>query len=199
VSGGVKEPHEEKKGGEAAGGGPSGISNALLKRALRGEREAMEALCEALRRRAYRMGLGALRDRDLAEDYAQEVMLRFVKSRGSLRDEQAFLGWFQQLEKHCLADFHRQRKSGMRLSGGETDDGGPEIASGGDGEGVIQSMMDVVHVLDRIPAKYRQLYDLLYVRGLNSKEAAVILGISSSTVRMRKTKLLRILASHLGD
>jgi RNA polymerase sigma-70 factor, ECF subfamily len=90
---------------------PPGAEELLLVRMARGgDREAFTMLVGRRQQGVRRFLLYLCRDRDVADDLAQQAFLRLWTSLGQLRDVDAFNGWFKQILVSVWRDELRRRK-----------------------------------------------------------------------------------------
>ena len=82
----------------------------LVQRARRGDREAFAVLAGAAVDRLYAVARLILRDAELAEDAAQETLVRAWRDLPSLRDAERFDAWIYRLTVRACADIGRQRR-----------------------------------------------------------------------------------------
>jgi len=82
----------------------------LVEQARRGDREAFAVLAGAAVDRLYAVARLILRDTDLAEDAAQEALVRAWRDLPSLREAQRFDAWLYRLTVRACADIGRQRR-----------------------------------------------------------------------------------------
>jgi RNA polymerase sigma-70 factor (ECF subfamily) len=81
----------------------------LVRSALEGCRAAFETLVERHQRSAIATCLAVLRDRQLAEDAAQDAFLAAYQSLKSLRDPSTFGGWLLSIARNRATRLVRQR------------------------------------------------------------------------------------------
>ncbi|MDD2292653.1 MAG: sigma-70 family RNA polymerase sigma factor [Bacteroidales bacterium] len=53
--------------------------------------------------------------------------------------------------------------------------------------------------IDKLPEKYRQIFEMSFEQGLKTAQIAQQLGISESTIKKRKSKMIKTLRNELGD
>jgi RNA polymerase sigma-70 factor, ECF subfamily len=82
----------------------------LVQRARRGDREAFSVLAGAAVDRLYAVARLILRDADLAEDAAQEALVRAWRDLPSLRDVDRFDAWLYRITVRACGDIGRQRR-----------------------------------------------------------------------------------------
>ncbi len=87
----------------------------LLARARQGEERAFRALVEPLRDRIYWRAVGALGDRDDADDVTQETLLRAFTRLDTFRGDARFSSWLYQVASNCIRmHLRKQRRHGAQ-------------------------------------------------------------------------------------
>jgi|SRR5579864_6573729 len=151
---------------------PLNIEVALIEAAAT-ENRSLERLIGTVWPEAYRLALGILRDRGLAEDAAQEACAAMAVSLSSLKSAGAFRAWFYRLVvNESIAISRRQRDKAMPL------DAAFETVEFDGAEA-----LDLANALRQLPPEQRAVVLLHYYVGLSSSEIAVAVRFPSSTVR----------------
>lgn len=150
----------------------------------RGGGDALEALIAEAWPSAYRVALVVLRDRDLAQDAAQEACVALTRSLDSLRTPASFAAWMHRIAVRCALDAARARARHASLEA---------LA---DREVVSDSAqaIDLYHALASLSPVQRAVVFLHYFAGLRSHEIAAAIGVLPPTVRfhlMRARRRLR--------
>jgi RNA polymerase sigma-70 factor (ECF subfamily) len=83
----------------------------LVVRARQGDLDAYGRLVQATQVMAYAVAVGILRDRELAEDAAQESFLRAYRRIGTLHDPAAFAGWLRRIVVTVALNMRRARRA----------------------------------------------------------------------------------------
>ena len=144
-----------------------------------------------------------LRDRNAAEDVAQETIRRVLEA---LRDQRirnldalpAFV--FQTARNICLHEARSARREGAALSRFA---GGQEVMTGPD-EDPVTGLIDrarrdeVRAAIQQLGPEDRELLQLLYVDAESASEIARRLAIDPGALRVRKHRALKRLGSLLG-
>jgi RNA polymerase sigma-70 factor (ECF subfamily) len=132
----------------------------------------------------YRRCLRLLRDREAAQDAAQEVFVKLVRDIAKLDDPQIVLPWIYRVAtNHCL---NVLRDRGRR---GEATLGDLEIA-GGPAEPSFPDKHLANAVLSRFDEGTRAVAVGVLVDGMGHEELASALGISRKTVERRLSRFL---------
>lgn len=180
--------------------------DALARAAASGDEEAFEALVRRVHRRVFRWALGRLGDPDEAEDTAQKVLLRLHRHLPEWRGEGRVTSWLYRITANVASNHAR----GLRPKGEAVDLQGEPGRSlgappGGDsGSGIVRRLYarEVAGLVETffrdLPARQRQIFDLVDLQGLEPAEVAELLDMNGSTVRAnlfkaRRTIRLRVL------
>ena len=81
-----------------------------MRQAKRGDREAFSVLATGAVDRLYAIARLVLRDADLADDAAQDALVRAWRDLPTLRDVERFDAWLYRLVVHSCADIGRRRR-----------------------------------------------------------------------------------------
>jgi RNA polymerase sigma-70 factor (ECF subfamily) len=143
-----------------------------------------------------------LGDRREAEDIAQEAFFRAFRSLESLAEPAAFLGWLLRIAQNLVTDKLRARKRTVSLDslgvGGE-----PGVAARKEApefERTLESAeetAEAMQALSDLPEKYREVVALKYLKGLDGRAMAKLLGEPEGTNRNRLFRALAKLRASL--
>lgn len=162
-------------------------------RGLFGISAQFRAQVEAQREPLYRLGYSWCRDAPLAEDLAQEVMLRALDRGVQLADGKRLKAWLCAILANCLKDHYRRTRSLEPLdedmpAQGET----PEGASASS-----QLAARVRAAVGRLPLGQRQVVTLIDLEGLSYAEVGEILEVPIGTVMSRLCRAREALRTRL--
>lgn len=191
-------------------------SEALVRRAARGDAEAVEALIRLhepnllafIRIRAP----AAIRERESVRDLLQEILLGFIQGleKVEYRSEAEFRAWLYTLAERRIHDRARHHARDKRNSRGalSLDDPGAMdqlLAQG------YSTAFSPAHSLlrkeeierletafEQLQAEEREVLSLAYFCGMNSTEIAGLLGIQPEAARKRKNRARTRLAALWG-
>jgi RNA polymerase sigma-70 factor, ECF subfamily len=123
----------------------------------------------------------------VADDLAQETLLKAFRSRASLRDETRLHAWVYQIAQCTLSDFNRRLSPVSRLRN-DTPQEQPQIAD--DVRAVLACSARCY--LGTLPTTYRLPVHLAEYEGLSHGEIAQKLGLSLAATksRVRRGKLM---------
>lgn len=174
-----------------------------------GSEEALYKLVKRHEKAVFNMCFRVIRNREEAEEAAQDVFLKAFKQLTKLQDHQKFAGWLMRIAYHRAIDHARLEKK-VPL---ELDEQG--------WQGIEDSMSKTPHqqladhdrkemielVLAKLPPLENGLMTLFYLQGMNVKEVAELSGLTESNVKVKlfrtrvvvKKLLKRQLGSELKD
>jgi RNA polymerase sigma-70 factor (ECF subfamily) len=174
---------------------------ALVRAARRGEVRALEQLLDRHQARVLRilrfLGIPA-QDR---EDVAQEIFIRVFRHLKGFRTGQEFGAWLYRVTVNAAHD-HRRRRGRLAqgeapwAEGTEHEDPGPGPAASVQGQELRRALESALELLSD---RERTIFVLREVEGLESREVARALGITSITVRRHLSRARRRLREALGE
>jgi RNA polymerase sigma-70 factor, ECF subfamily len=146
-------------------------------------------------RLAFRVAFGLLRNREDAEDVAQETLLRAFRSFGRLRDPERLRAWIVRTAWRLAIDRQRARGRRQKRELAALDLRLPasteELAASAEFEHRLFSEME------RLPEKLRIALVLAGIEGYDTREVALLLEIPEGTVKSRLHAARRKLAERL--
>lgn len=133
-------------------------------------------------------------DAELAQDAAQSAWPIVWKKLGTLRDPDKLRPWLVTVAANEARQLVRRRRRD-RIVAIEVAD----VGSSDHDPARLSADDDLVAAIRRLPAEDRTLIALRYVAGFDSKEIGRTLGMSSSGVRTRLSRLVGLLRREVGD
>jgi RNA polymerase sigma-70 factor (ECF subfamily) len=163
------------------------------------EEEALAVLVEQYAPTLYRVAFSVLRNGADAEDAVQEAFLRVLRHRDTLEEVRDQRVWLIRIVWNIVLD--RKRRAKTRP---ETDDIS-ELArvlpatglSAEERAAAAEHHGQVLELVDRLPAKEREVLVLSAFEELSSVEIAAVLGITESSVRSRLFRARNLMADLL--
>ncbi len=171
---------------------------------------AFEMIVDRYERKIYRLCCAVLRDRGLAEDAAQETLLRIWKAAGRYDERASLSTWIYTIARNrCLTAIERRRVAGF------ADDTAPwetDAAAGGlrptvhaataDAAAAPAEIEDQAALLralvDALPDRYRRAVALYYFDERSITEAALMLGVPEGTLKTNLFRARSMLLERLG-
>ncbi len=158
----------------------TGIDEATVRRAQRGDYEAFRAIVGASTDQLYALACHISHDRTVAQDALQEALIRAWHDLPALREPACLLAWLMRLVTTATYDQLRVRQ--RRRESGPPDDG---CATDGDEATRSIDRVLVAWACGRLPPGQRAVVALHYQSGLSLDETAAVLGIPAGTARSR--------------
>ena len=178
------------------------VADAAMERYAVGDDAAFEALYDSLATRLYRYIRRHVPDAHRADDLLQETFLRMHKARGTFLLGAAVLPWAFAIARRLVLDEVRHNRRAPRV----VDDDDP-IASSPAGtterpEDMVEAREFAQRFLDtlaRLPESQRTTFELLKQDGLTLAEAAAVLGVTVTAVKLRAHRAYEALRTTLGE
>jgi RNA polymerase sigma-70 factor, ECF subfamily len=166
------------------------IPNELIEAARRASPGAVDRLVARAWPHAFRIAYSIVRDRQLAEDAAQEACAVLYRKAGQLRHAGAFRVWFYRVVMRCAKRLDRKQmlaRSAQRDRRGEDD-----VAC-------LVTRVDVFRALGKLSQVQRAVIVLSFYAGMTSTEIAAVLRIPAASVRFHRMRAKRVLERALAD
>lgn len=140
---------------------------------------------------------------DIAEDLAQESLLRGLQALATLREPEKFGPWLRGIALRACLDWRKSKQSSQTtFSSLDSSLGRFEPASNGESvESAAQRAEDCQRLqaaVAELPEAYRETLLLYYSDQRTYQELADLLGTSPATVNLRLTKARALLRQRLG-
>ena len=183
----------------------------LVRRFNDGDREAFAELVRRYQDRIFTLCLRWMRDRQVAEEVAQDVFIAVYKALGRFRGEAKFSTWiFRVATNHCKnRRLYRQRRHSDKhepLEGTPREDGPsrqlPSTRPGTDRRAMRSEAERILQdALDTLDEGHRTIIILRDIEDLPYEEIADILELPRGTVKSRlhraRAQLARALSRHI--
>ena len=170
----------------------------LVQRALQGDQGAFETLVGRYERLIFRIAGGFLRNRQDAEDVAQEAFIKAFGALSRFRSGASFGPWIAQITTRLCYDRLRARR-GREVGWDDLSRAEQQAASAvsvGAASDVGTANRDLAErLLTRLSPKHRQVLVLREIMGYTAAESAEILGCSEMAIRIRLHRARRAMQS----
>jgi RNA polymerase sigma-70 factor (ECF subfamily) len=174
----------------------------LVRLAQDGSREAFEALVTKYQSKVFSMALSFIRNREAADDAAQEVFLKAYLALPKFHLKSEFGTWLYRIAVNHIKDVLRKRGRAKEVSLEEvrevsvTDEDGLEKA---ELEKETEKRKSLVQTLvQALPEKYRVILTLRDIQGLPYEEISQVLHLSPGTVDSRLHRARKMLRHRLA-
>lgn len=171
---------------------------------------AFDRLVERYQERAYRIAWSIVRDREEAKDCSQDAFIRLHESAGSFAGQSKFSTWFYRILVNCCLDRQRRRRGWRRLVGWRDRRDDPDepdpveqaaapFSDPADTLASKQRMSRVWALVNELSPQQRAAVTLSVREGMATRDIAVALSVSETTVRVHLHRALSTLRRRLGD
>ena len=164
----------------------------LVERAKCGQPEAYAELVRRWSAPVLAICHARVRRRHVAEDLAQETLLRGLRSLASLRSADKFGPWLRGIAQRACLDWLKSGQASQVLFTELADDGHPQtmLATGRDTAAEVERADELRHLVEQVqnlPDDYREVLMLYYYGDFTYRELADLLDVSAATVNKRLT------------
>ncbi|MCL0090560.1 sigma-70 family RNA polymerase sigma factor [Dehalococcoidia bacterium] len=163
--------------------------NFLLSEVAKGDPDAFSELYDRFAERVFRYALTLLRDRQLAEEVAQETMVCVWQGAGKFSGRSQVSTWIFGIARKQAHNLLRQETKCKRLF--------PEATTLPDPADVVESKYQVLGAVEALPPEQREIVFLTFYAGLPYREIANLLDVPEGTVKSRMYYAKRKLAEML--
>jgi len=145
--------------------------------------EALAAIVRAYKRKVFGLALSYLRDREAAEDVAQEVFIKVWKALPQFDERATVSTWIYTITRNTSFSAIRARRPAASLSDPAVlaDVESTSVAAGEGGAEVEGAAL--LRLVDQLPAKQRQVVMLFYMEEQSHEEVAGMLAMPVGTVK----------------
>ena len=174
------------------------MTDGLLQRARAGDDAAFDRLVTHLRTRIFRWALVITGDSDDAEDVTQQVTLAMHRKLSDFKERARFTTWLYSIARNRSLDVLAHRsKHAANVSLDEM----PDVSDDVDRQ--ITRLHDdraaaiVRAFFSELPARQRELIELIDTQGYTTPEAAELMGIEQETARVHLLRARRTIRAKM--
>ena len=166
----------------------------LIQRCQSGDAAAFDMLLRSHYSSIFKIAYKWTGDKHHAEDITQNSCLKLARAIRSFRFESLFSSWLYRLVVNCAKDYMRRS-----LSQKESDlDNSTRLLEAQQDQGDSTSerqiyFQEVLSFIDSMPRDLRDTLVLIFVVGMNHREASLELGVKESTVSWRVHEARKVL------
>ncbi len=121
-----------------------------------------------------------VRNEALADDLAQETLLKVYRSRATLRDDTKLEAWLYQIARGTIIDHYRRQRPQVELPASLAGESPDEIQALR-----ARVLVSMRRFLEELPEAYREPVRLAELEGLPLARIALRLGLSLTAVKSR--------------
>lgn len=174
-------------------------ADAAMDRYAAGDDSAFGEVYDAIAPRIYRHVLGRVGDAGLAEDVVQQTLLQIHRKRGTFVRGAAVLPWALAIARRLAVDAHRRgRKESLTKEPDPVEPPSPDFDAEAHAT-AAETARRIRAVLAGLPETQRTAFELVKQEGLSVAQAAAVLGITVSAVKLRAHRAYEALRAALGE
>jgi RNA polymerase sigma-70 factor, ECF subfamily len=180
----------------------------MIKEILDGNPAAYQGLVERYQGRIYNVIYGMVRNRQDAQELAQDAFIKAYKNLPTFRLESKFYTWLCRIAMNQAIDFLRKQKHRKTLSLDEniaTRDGSGDVSAShmkDDPHRNLESKQTfgrIIEEVEKLPPEQKQAIVLREIDGLSYREISDVMGIPEGTVMSRLYYARKKLQESLKD
>lgn len=174
----------------------------LVRLAQEGSQEAFEELVTRYQSKVFSMALSFTRNRESADDLAQEVFLKAYLALPRFQGKSEFGTWFYRISVNHIKDFLRKKGRAkevplddvreLSLSDSDQADKAAHEAETEARKGLVRRFVE------ELPDKYRIILTLRDIQGMPYESIAQVLRLSPGTVDSRLHRARKILRARMS-
>ncbi len=177
--------------------------DAAMERYAAGDDTAFGQLYDLLAPRLFGYLMRQTRDRARAEDLLQQTLLQMHAARGRFIAGAQVTPWAFAIARRLMIDgLRRGRREVLRDGSGDADGGDEPVAQDPAADDLVQAQELAARLqkeLARLPENQRVAFELIKQEGLSVAQAAQVLGITVTAVKLRAHRAYGALRGILGD
>lgn len=165
----------------------------LVDEAIKGDQNAFTQLSNRYRSQIYSLLLKMVRNKEEAEDLAQEAFLKAFNAISTFNKEYAFSTWLYKIAINNCIDFLRKKKfktksidRPIETKSGEIKYDLPDSSYNPERRILRKEMSAMIqHAIKALPEKYKTVIVLRHIQSKSYEEIAAILDVPLGTVKAR--------------
>ena len=173
----------------------------LVRATLAGSRDAYAEVARRWAARVTAICHSKVRRADVADDLAQETLLRGYRALATLSDPAKVGTWLMGIGLRASLDWLKAReRSTLPFSGLGPDQSAESLVGREDGDpaGDADERRRLMAEVEALPESLRQAVMMYYYDDLSYRELGDLLGVSAATINARLTKARNLLRQRLG-
>ena len=177
---------------------PAFSDNELIRRLKKGSIEAFNQIFYAYSSKLYHFAYGYLKSKEDAEEMVQEIFCRIWDKRADIKEEYQFRSYLFSIAFNYVKKYFRSKAMFNKYIdsaapyGTETDQIQDDV-------NYASLRLIVSQLVDKMPEKRKAVFFKSRFEGKNSREIAVEMNISQSTVENHLNQALKFLRQHLKN
>ena len=158
--------------------------------------ESFEQIVREYQDKIFRLAFSFLRDRTAAEDTSQDVLLRIWKGLPGFRSESSLSTWIYAITRNaCITALNARELVPLSL---DEPDARCRAERRAFDDWLMPEAPEAADLLNRLPARYRQVVALFYMQQKSYDEVARMLDLPVGTVKTHLFRARKSLAEELA-
>ncbi len=158
--------------------------------------EKFERIVREYQDKIFRLSYSFLRDRAAAEETTQDVLFRIWKGLPGFRSQSSVSTWIYAITRNaCITALNGRERPSISL---EEPDAHRQAEQHAFDEWLLPETPNAAELLNRLPAKYRQVVALFYMQEKSYDEVASMLDLPIGTVKTYLFRARKSLAEELA-
>jgi RNA polymerase sigma-70 factor (ECF subfamily) len=172
----------------------------LLGKAKDGDRDAFKTIVRLYQQKVFLLAYSFLRNREDALDIVQETFMKLYQKFDTFDREGNFQAWLLQMAKNLAIDYYRKHYSRRReLEVEKSVDELDPAAQAGSSDGSTSDLRQAFsRCLQKLGERQRSIFVMKHYNGLQYKEIAEVLHISTGTVKSLHFKAVQNMKKYLS-
>lgn len=167
-----------------AGTSPEMLEAKVIELVAAGRRDdALAAVVAAFRRKVFGLALSYVRDREAAEDVAQEVFIKVWKALPQFDGRATLSTWIYTITRNTSFTALRSRRPNASLSDPDVLTAVEAAGAKAEGEGAALEGEALKRLVDQLPPKQRQVVMLFYMEEQSYESVSAMLAMPVGTVK----------------
>jgi RNA polymerase sigma-70 factor, ECF subfamily len=165
-----------------------------------GDESAFACVYDSVAPRVFAYLVRQTRDETVAADLLQQTLLQIIRNRGSYLRGSPVLPWaFAIARRIFIDDYRRRRTDALANSRAVAEDDGTATGAPDEEVSTQEAAQCVRAALARLPESQRVAFELLRIEGLSHEDAARVLGVTPSAVKLRAFRAYSALRAALAE
>ena len=173
----------------------------LVRQTLAGQTSAFDQLVHGWASRVLGVCHARVGRADVAEELAQEALVRGYRALPSLSEPDKFGSWLCGIATRVCLDWLKDKDRTMVTFNALGEDARPEdVADGRASTADMEAQEELEHLMaevERLPEKHREVLMLYYYQDCTYQDLAKLLGCSAATINARLTQARQMLREKL--
>lgn len=175
------------------------IDNGLIAQLRNGNKEAFKLLFEKYGIRLYQFSLKYLREKEDAEDLLNEVFLKIWENRSSLKTDTSFQSYLFTIAYNNIRQRFLQKSREEKYIQIFAEENLVDSSKGEDQVDYTQIVQKINKVIDLLPARRKEIFNLSYKEELKNHEIADKLGLSEQFVKNQLSVARKYIISNIKE